>query len=227
MNQRWLSYGAMALLLLAGCGKSGSNATNQSNQGDNSANQSAQQQPDSSNSSSAPAQPSPIIIPTGTNIPVILTTSLSSYSNKSGDEFEGSIAAPVMVDGQEAIRKGAEVKGTVVDAKKQGAIKGQAVLSITLTSVRAGGRTHSIETSTYEATEKGKGKRSAEITGGGAALGALIGGLAGGGKGAAIGAGVGGGGGLAASAKTGGHNVELPSETRLTFKLTQSITINP
>jgi hypothetical protein len=225
MNQKWLSYGGMALLLLAGCGKS-NNTTNQPNQGDNSANQSAQQQAGSSGSSSAPAQPSPIVVPAGTSIPVVLTTSLSSYSNKSGDEFEGSVAAPVIVDGQEAIRKGAEVKGTVVDAKKQGAIKGQAILSITLTSIRVAGRTHSIETSTYEAAEKGKGKRSAEITGGGAALGALIGGLAGGGKGAAIGAGVGAGGGLAASAKTGGHNVELPSETRLTFKLTQSLTIN-
>jgi hypothetical protein len=226
MNQKWLPCGAMALLLLAGCGKS-DNTANQPNQGDNSANQSAQQQSASSNASSAPAQPSLIVVPAGTSIPVVLTTSLSSYSNKSGDEFEGSIAAPVVIDGREAIRKGAEVKGTVVDARKQGAIKGQAVLSITLTSIRIGGRTHSIETSTYEATEKGKGKRSAEITGGGAALGALIGGLAGGGKGAAIGAGVGAGGGLAASAKTGGHNAELPSETRLEFKLTQSITINP
>jgi len=226
MTQRWLSCGAMALLLLAGCGRS-NNAANQPNQGDNSANQSAQQQSGSSGSSSAPAQPSPIVVPAGTSIPVVLTSSLSSYSNRSGDEFEGSVAAPVIVDGQDVIRKGAEVKGTVVDAKKQGAIKGQAVLSITLTSIRIGGKRYDVETSTYGATEKGKGKRSAEITGGGAALGALIGGLAGGGKGAAIGAGVGGGGGLAASAKTGGHNVELPSETRLTFKLTQSITINP
>jgi hypothetical protein len=223
MNRRWISYGAATLLFLAGCGKS-NNTASQQNQADNSANQSAQQQ---SGSASEPAQPSSIIVPAGTEIPVVLTNSLSSYSNRSGDSFEGTVATPVMVDGQEAIRKGAEVQGTVVDAKKQGAIKGGAVLSITLTSIRIAGREHSIETSNYDATEKGKGKRSAEISGGGAVLGALIGGLAGGGKGAAIGAGVGGGGGLAASAKTGGHNVDLPSETRLTFRLKQSITINP
>src|SRR3974377_2012235 len=144
MNQKWLSCGAMALLLLAGCGKS-DNTANQPNQGDNSANQSAQQQSGSSDSLSARVRPSPIVVPAGTSIPVVLTTSLSSYSNKSGDEFEGSVAGPVMLDGQEVIRKGAEVKGTVVDAKKQGAIKGQAVLAITLTSIRVGGRTHSIE----------------------------------------------------------------------------------
>jgi hypothetical protein len=73
---------------------------------------------------------------------------------------------------------------------------------------------------------KGKGKRTAAVTGGGAVVGALIGGLAGGGKGAAIGAGVGGGSGLAVSGATGGENVTLPVESRVTFKLTSPVTID-
>ena len=93
MNRGRLSCGIAALLFLAGCGKS-NNTANPPNQPDNSANQSAQQQP---GSSSAPAQPSPIVVPAGTSIPVVLTTSVSSYSNKSGDEFEGTVVAPVMV----------------------------------------------------------------------------------------------------------------------------------
>jgi hypothetical protein len=157
---------------------------------------------------------------------VILATKLDSRVNKVGDEFQATLAAPILVNGEEAIPKGATVSGVVVDAKKQGAIKGEANLAVRLTRITVRGKDYPISTSTYAATEKGKGKRSAVVTGGGAALGALIGGLAGGGKGAAIGAGVGGGGGLAASAGTGGQNVVFPAESRITFKLSKAITID-
>jgi hypothetical protein len=131
-----------------------------------------------------------------------------------------------MVNDEEAIPKGATVRGVIVDAKKQGAVKGEANLAIRLRTITVRGKDYPISTSTYAQTEKGKGKRSAIMTGGGAAAGALIGGLAGGGKGAAIGAGVGGGGGLAASAGTGGQNVVFPAETKITFKLSKAITVD-
>ena len=88
------------------------------------------------------------------------------------------------------------------------------------------GKDYLVATHTWSDTEKGKGKRSAAVTGGGAAGGALIGGLAGGGKGAGIGALVGAVGGLAASAGTGGQNVNLPAETKINFKLSKSVTID-
>jgi hypothetical protein len=157
---------------------------------------------------------------------VVLTSKLDSRVNKVGEEFQASLAAPIMVDGEEAIPKGASVSGVIVDAKKQGAIKGEANLAVKLTSITVRGKTYPITSSTYAAAEKGKGKRSAVLTGGGAAVGALIGGLAGGGKGAAIGAGVGAGGGLAASAGTGGQNVVFPAESRITFKLSHAITVD-
>jgi hypothetical protein len=114
----------------------------------------------------------------------------------------------------------------VVNAKKQGAVKGEANLTIKLSAITVRGRQYPISTSTHSDVEKGKGKRSAVMTGGGAAVGALIGGLAGGGKGAAIGAGVGAAGGLATSAGTGGQNAEFPAESRLTFKLTHPVTVD-
>jgi hypothetical protein len=55
-------------------------------------------------------------------------------------------------------------------------------------------------------------------------LGALIGGLAGGGKGALIGGLAGGGAGTAAGAYTGSRDVVIPAESRITFRLTQSVT---
>ena len=57
------------------------------------------------------------------------------------------------------------------------------------------------------------------LTGGGAGLGAIIGGLAGGGKGAAIGAVAGAGAGGAGSAFTGNKDVVLPAESAVSFKL--------
>jgi hypothetical protein len=63
------------------------------------------------------------------------------------------------------------------------------------------------------------------MAGGGAGIGALIGGLAGGGKGVAIGALAGGGAGTAGGAFTGNKQIVLPVETLLNFRLENSIHI--
>jgi hypothetical protein len=63
------------------------------------------------------------------------------------------------------------------------------------------------------------------MVGGGAGLGALIGGLAGGGKGAAIGAIAGAGAGTAGTAYTGNKDVVLPAESAVSFKLEQPLEI--
>src|SRR5581483_3096072 len=72
---------------------------------------------------------------------------------------------------------------------------------------------------------KGKGKRTAVAVGGGAGLGALIGGLAGGGKGAAIGAAAGAGAGTAGAAFTGNKDIVLPAESTVSFRLVQPLEI--
>ena len=61
------------------------------------------------------------------------------------------------------------------------------------------------------------------MIGGGAGLGALIGGLAGGGKGAAIGAVAGAGAGTAGTVFTGNKDVVLPAESALSFRLNQPL----
>ncbi len=173
-----------------------------------------------------PEPPPPFVVPAGTTVPVILATSISSYKNKTGEDFEGNLAAPITVNGETAVPKGAKVTGTIVEAKKQGKFKGEALLTIRLTNIRVGGKDYLISTHTWSDTEKGKGKRTAVVTGGGAGAGALIGGLAGGGKGAGIGAAIGAVGGLAASGGTGGQNVNLPAETKINFKLAKSLTVD-
>jgi hypothetical protein len=173
-----------------------------------------------------PEPPAPLVVPAGTTLPVILATSISSYKNQAGEDFAGNLAAPIVVNGETAVPKGAKVTGTIVDAKKQGKFKGEALLTIRLTNIRVDGKDYLISTHTWSDTEKGKGKRTAVVTGGGAGAGALIGGLAGGGKGAGIGAAIGAVGGLAASGGTGGANVNLPAETKINFKLAKSLTID-
>jgi hypothetical protein len=236
--RKQLSLCGMAVLLCLsnGCGNNPGSQSGSSTPTPNSAsNQAPGTGSDSGAPGSVPAQtpapppepPKPIVIPAGTTIPVILSTTLNSRTNNAGDGFQGSLASPVMVDGQEAIPKGASARGTVVTTKAQGKFKGEAILTVKLTNITVRGKSYPIATQSYTETEKGKGKRTAIVTGGGAAVGALIGGLAGGGKGAAIGAGVGGGGGLAASGATGGKNVTLAAESRVTFRLADSLTLDP
>ncbi len=81
-----------------------------------------------------------------------------------------------------------------------------------------------METNVYEKNSPGRGKRTAGFVGGGAGLGALIGGIAGHGKGALIGGLAGAGAGTAAGAYTGSRDVVIPAESRITFRLAQSFT---
>jgi hypothetical protein len=173
----------------------------------------------------APEPPPPVVVPAGTSISVRLGQALSSKTNKSGDSFTASIATPITIGGKTAIPTSSPVSGTVVTAAAKGKIKGEGQLDLALTSITIKGTPYQIATNTLEQTIKGKGKRTAVATGGGAGAGALIGGLAGGGKGAAIGAGVGAGAGFIGGTMTGNKQIELPAESVLTFKLTQSITL--
>jgi hypothetical protein len=166
----------------------------------------------------APA-PQPVVVPSGTTLTVRLGNSVGSKLSSPGDSFSATLASDVTVDGNTAIPKGASARGTVVDAKPLGRFKGGALLELRLTSITVNGGEQKIETSAIERTQKGKGKRTAVLAGGGTAVGAIIGGLAGGGKGAAIGALAGGGAGAGGAAFTGNKEIVFPAESALSFKL--------
>lgn len=173
----------------------------------------------------APSPQQPFVIPAGTRMRVQLDQTLSTRGSRTGDPFSGTLASPVQVNGQTVIPSGARASGTVIESKSQGRFAGQAVLAVRLDSIRDGGRTYPVQTSRVERIERGKGKRSALLTGGGAGLGALIGGLTGGGEGALVGGLVGGGGAAAGSAFTGSHDLVLPAESVLTFDLDHPVTV--
>jgi hypothetical protein len=167
----------------------------------------------------------PLIVPAGTVLTVRLGQAVGSKISSAGQTFTATLASPVDLEGKTAVPAGATASGTVVDAKPLGRFKGGAVLQLRLTSITVNGSEQSISTSSVVRTEKGKGKRTAVMAGGGAGLGALIGGLAGGGKGAAIGALAGAGAGTGGAAFTGNKDIVLPAESALSFKLEQPLQV--
>lgn len=184
----------------------------------------------------APAQPAPppkppapvartVSVPSGTSLPVRLADALDSATTQTGQIIHGTLAADVIADNMVAIPRGTAVTGRVVDAKDAAHFSGSSLLSIELTQIELKGQPVGVSTSAFSQQGKGRGKNTAMKTGGGAALGAIIGALAGGGKGAAIGAASGGGLGAGVNAVTRGEQVKIPAETLINFKLQSPISV--
>lgn len=225
------------LLALSGCNKTGTSSatTSSSNSSAAATNSSAPSDAANSNSSQTPASapaaaaapaPAPVVIPAGKTLAVTIDQNISTKDNSVGDHFEASLAEPVTVDGNEVLRRGTHVRGTITESDQAGHVKGAATLAITLTGINSNGQTYEIHTSSYSVQGKARGKRTGIGTGGGAAFGAIVGAIAGGGKGAAIGAAAGGGAGAAGAAYTGDRDVSIPAEHLVHFKLTHSVTLS-
>ena len=175
----------------------------------------------------APLPPKPVVLPAGTAVTIRLAQPISTKTAQEGQTFTGTTAAPITIGGKTVVPSGSPVQGVVVQSKSPGKIHGAGVLSVKLTSLAVHGATYPLDTQSLSVSQKGKGKRTAVIGGGSAAGGALIGGLAGGGKGALIGGLLGGGAGVAGSAFTGNKDLQLPSESAVTFRLANSLTLAP
>jgi hypothetical protein len=111
----------------------------------------------------------------------------------------------------------------LVDAKESGKLTGRSILTLDLMSLSVNGRMVDVNTETVTEESSSRGARTAEVAGGTALLGTIIGAIAGGGKGAAIGLGSGAAAGAGAEILTKGQRVRIPSETRLTFVLENSV----
>jgi len=177
----------------------------------------------------APPPPPParkVTLTAGTLLPVRLIETVSSDRNHPGDTFTASLEEPLVIDGFVIAEKGARVDGRIVTTAQAGRVKGLSSIALELTGLTTSDGQH-VEIATDSFTKAGpesKGSDAAKI-GGAAAIGAAIGAIAGGGKGAAIGAGVGGAAGTGGVMATRGKPAVLPSETKLSFRLSNSVTI--
>ena len=174
-----------------------------------------------------PPPPAPVkyVVAAGKTITIRLIDSLDSTRNNAGDTFRATLQSAIRVDGEVAVPAGADVEGRVVDVANAGRFKGHAELKLALTKVTTQGHVYPLNTEDYTSAGAGRGKGTAEATGGGAALGAIIGAIAGGGKGAAIGSAAGAGAGGVARGIKKGKGIVFPSETVLTFRLTDPFTV--
>jgi hypothetical protein len=156
-------------------------------------------------------------IPAGTQVQVRFIDALSSETAKSGDTFHGTLEQPIVVNGRTLYAKGADVTGRVVRSHPSGRLSDPGELDLVLTSISSGGRPWPINVEPLHLKGESHTKSNVTKIGGGAALGAIIGGIAGGGKGAAIGAGVGAAGGTGVAAATGKKDTRIESEAVLTW----------
>jgi hypothetical protein len=166
-----------------------------------------------------------LTIPEGTAVSIRLVDSIDSDKNKAGDTFSATLETPLMAEGLVGVPKNADVEGRIQELNSAGHFAGRSQLSLVLTKLSFNGKSYEIQTDEFTQAGNSRGKRTAATVGGGAALGALIGGLTSGGKGALIGAGAGAGAGTAVQAVTKGQQIHLPSESVLEFKLNAPLTV--
>jgi hypothetical protein len=172
-----------------------------------------------------PPPPRKVTVPSGTSMAIRLLDPIDSETAQPGQSFRATLDAPLPSDEEMAVPSGYDVKGHVVDVKSAGKFAGQSLLVLELDSISVGGRLYGIEADPYRRQGKNRTTNTAEKVGAGAVIGAIIGGIAGGGKGAGIGAAAGGGigGGVQAAGK--GQQINLPSETVLSFTLRSPLTV--
>lgn len=169
-------------------------------------------------------QPKQVLVPASSTVTVRMIDSVDSSVNHTGEIFHASLDAPIVVDSDVVVPRGADVYVRLSNAASAGHMTGKSELHLELLKLDFQGRSYPLTSSTYSLAGGSRGKNTAEKVGGGAVLGAVIGALAGGGKGAGIGAAAGGAGGAVWNGVTRGKKVKIPAETKLDFQLEQPVT---
>ncbi|MGH9661751.1 MAG: hypothetical protein ACRD96_24600 [Bryobacteraceae bacterium] len=156
-----------------------------------------------------------IDLPSGQTVRIRLGQAISSETAKTGDQWNGTLDAALVVKGKTVARRHAPVEGVVAEARASGRLSDTAILRLELTSLDG----QRVQSNRLEREGESHTSRNTKAIGGGAVAGAIIGAIAGGGKGAAVGAGVGAAAGTAGAAATGKKDIRYPVETVLTFTL--------
>jgi hypothetical protein len=157
-----------------------------------------------------------ITIPSGTELAIRTNEAIDSATSTAGQRFSAVMYSDVLDSaGAVAIPRGSDA-GLIIRSTAG------SDLVLDIDSVVVAGQRYVVSTSDLQKEGRdgiGANRRTAEMVGGGAAIGAIIGAVVGGGKGAAIGAAIGAAGGAGAQVLTKGKEVKVPPETILNFKL--------
>lgn len=152
-----------------------------------------------------PARAESVALPTGTQLHVVLETTLTTKGSKVGDPFRARLVIPVFANEREVLPVGTVIEGKLASLQAPGRVKGKAEMQLrpekfilpdgrdfslaaTLKDAQTGDE---LDVDSKEGTVSRSGKDGMDVqkTAGGAVMGAGIGAMTGGGKGALIGAG--------------------------------------
>ncbi len=169
-------------------------------------------------------------IASGTNIVVRTDQAIDSTSAGEGQTYPATLAQDIVDSSGNVIAPRGSRAELVVSQVSSGGTAGSPDLMLDLQSIEVGNRRYLVSSNSVSQGNQqrlGKNKRTAEMVGGGAVLGTLLGAIAGGGKGAAIGAVAGAATGAGVQVLTRGKEIRVPAETELTFQLTQPVNLVP
>jgi hypothetical protein len=159
-------------------------------------------QPEAAAPAPPPQPPRRVTLAAGTLIQARMIEPLSTERNQAGDAFTAALDQPQVADGLVIAERGARLEGRVVQSERAGRVKALSELTIELTQLNTSDRQRlAIETETFaKHGETSKGEEAAK-----------------GGTVAAIGAG--------GVMGTRGKAVEIRPETKISFRLKNSITV--
>lgn len=171
--------------------------------------------------------PRSVTIPAGTMITVRLQETLTSATKEKDTSFNVSLDAPLIVNGLAIAERGSLHKGRIVELNRAGRAASRARMGLELTELTlSDGQVIEVKTDPFrhegESAERGSTLRRTATW---AAIAASIGAMASGGKGAAIGAGIGAASGAGSVVLTKNPEAVLASETRITFRLREPVTV--
>ena len=184
-----------------------------------------------------------VTVPAGQNVPVVVTTPISSANMTTGQTVTVALGSDFYYNGNLIAQAGSSVTGTAIEVSKakHGSMNGKLLLRFTQivtpygvqipisAVVKTSDNTGVLVGGTKLDVTKSYGKDVAIGAGAGALAGVIISPLAGGnvGKGTALATAVGAGGGIVKSIWDKGNDVEIPANSAIQLVLTQPITVNP
>jgi len=169
----------------------------------------------------APAKPRfrEVTAPAGTELPLELTTALSSETAQVESPVTARLRRSVVVDGLTVFPAGTVFHGTVTEVERAGRVRGRSHLAFRFTEVSVDEQRDRVATNSLSFEGEATKSEDATKVGAGAGIGAVIGGIVGGGKGAAKGAAIGGAAGAGTVLATRGRDVELAAGSEVNATL--------
>lgn len=174
--KRLLILALGAAFAAGACGTTASDATDTSLNSGNSAAAGAAAVP--AVAKAAPAGPvyREVTIPSGTTLPLALTSSMASDTSAVEDPVTAELTRAITIDGRDVLPAGARLDGLVTEVDDSGRVKGRAMIGFRFTSLRTGGEQYDVQTAALSHVAPAMKGEDATKIGVGTGAGAVIGG---------------------------------------------------